>query len=88
MTLDPCITLTLYHNGEPGVGIAGDQIDIKIPEWFGDILDDDDSKDEQGRTWRQQLEQESMKLYGPFMDFPLRPLWSDQQDDTPHEEVV
>lgn len=79
------LALTIYHEGDRSVGISGDEIRITLdfPEWMKSHLDSSEMKDDKGRTWRKQLEEESIKLFEPFMDFRLSAYWSDEKDPLP-----
>ena len=74
----PRLVLTLSHDGDPSVGIGGEDVSVHFPVWMRQYLDDHECRDERGRTWRTQLTTVLGGVFGDYLYGVLRADWSDQ----------
>jgi hypothetical protein len=74
------IVLTIVTSGDRSVGIWEDEVIVSFSPWIKEYLDDKESADERGRTWRTQLEEDLITLLAPYYDGLLHGYWSDQEE--------
>ena len=69
------LILTVWSNGDPSVGIQGDEIEIDLTNWIGSFADEEDKK-----TILADFKVEIEKLMSDFFDCRAMSMTNDERE--------